>query len=93
VKKHLPIFSVRILLMLTEELISTKRDQNDSDLSATCEAAGCYSKAVYRIAVKVGNLGAIPLLLCSNCVTKFQDAKDGGNLMILPNHGRVGVIT
>ena len=72
-KKHLPIFSVRILFMLTEELTSTKSDQNDLELNATCEAMGCYSKAVYRIAVKVGNLGTIPLLLCSNCVTKFQD--------------------
>jgi hypothetical protein len=79
--------------MLTEELISTKRDQNNSDLSATCEAAGCYSKAVYRIAVKVGNLGAIPLLLCSSCVTKFQDVKDVDNLRVLPNHGKVDVIT
>jgi hypothetical protein len=79
--------------MLTEELTSTKRDQNDSELNATCEAVGCYSKAVYRIAVKVGNLGEIPLLLCSNCVTKFQDAKDEANLRFLPNHGKVGVIT
>ena len=78
--------------MLTEELTSTKRDLNDSDLSAMCEAAGCYSKAVYRIAVKVGNLGAVQLLTCSSCVTKFQDAKDGGNLRVLPNHGKVGMI-
>ena len=79
--------------MSTEELTSTKRDLNNSELNAACEAVGCYSKAVYRIAVKVGNLGAIPLLLCSNCVTKFQDAKDWGNLRALPNHGSVDVIT
>jgi hypothetical protein len=59
--------------MLSKELISTERNQNDSELSVTCEAAGCYSKAAYRIEVKVGNLGAIPLLLCSDCVTKFQE--------------------
>lgn len=59
--------------MSTEELTSTKNDQNDSELSAICEAAGCYSKAVYRIAVRVGNLGAIPLLLCSSCITKFEE--------------------
>ena len=78
--------------MLTEELTST-REHNDSELSATCEAVGCYSKAVQRIAVKVGNLGAIPLLLCRNCVTKFQDDEDGYSQSVLPNHGKVGVIT
>ena len=57
--------------MLTEELISTERNHNDLEL-VTCEAVGCYSKATDRIIVKVGNLGAITLLLCSNCVTKFQ---------------------
>lgn len=61
--------------MVTEELTFTKRDQNYSELNATCEAAGCYSKAVYRIAVKVGNLGVIPLLLCGNCVAKFQESE------------------
>lgn len=85
-KKHLPIFSVRIVLMLTEELISTERNQNDLEVSATCEAAGCYSMATERIIVKVGNVGTIPSLLCSNCVTKFQDegtnmiSKDNDNL-------------
>jgi hypothetical protein len=58
--------------MLTEELILTERNQNDLELGVTCEAVGCYSKATDRIIVEVGNLGAITLLLCSNCVTKFQ---------------------
>jgi len=61
--------------VLTKELIPPKTNQNDSELSVTCEAAGCHSKATDRIEVKVGNLGAIPLMLCSNCVTKFQDAE------------------
>ena len=72
-KKHLPIFSVRITLMLKRGN-SLDRNQSDSELGNTCEAAGCFSKATSRIAVKVGNLGVIPLLLCSNCVTKFQEA-------------------
>jgi hypothetical protein len=79
--------------MLTEELISTETNQNDLQLGVTCEASGCYSKATDRIIVKVGNLGTISLLLCSNCVTKFQDTKDVDNLRVLPNHGKVAVIT
>lgn len=72
-KKHLPIFSVRITLML-ESVNSLEWNDNDSELGNTCEAVGCFAKATARIAVKVGNLGAISLLLCSNCVTKFQEA-------------------
>ena len=74
-KKHLPIFSVRIVLMLTKELTFIERNPNDSGLGVTCEAVGCYSKATDSITVKVGNLGAIPLWLCSNCVTEFQEAE------------------
>jgi hypothetical protein len=61
--------------MLTKELTFTERDQNDSEFNVTCEAAGCYSKATDKIVVKVGNLGAISLLLCRDCVAKFQEVQ------------------
>ena len=83
---------MRILFMLNKRVTSLEWNQNNSELGNTCEAAGCFAKATDRIAVKVGNMEAIPLLLCSNCVTKFQDAKDGGNLRVLPNHGGVDLI-
>ncbi|HEY7571453.1 MAG TPA: hypothetical protein VH796_08790 [Nitrososphaeraceae archaeon] len=38
-----------------------------------CEATGCFEKATDKIVVKVGSLGAISLLLCRNCVAKFQE--------------------
>ena len=40
-----------------------------------CEATGCFKKVTDRIAVKVGNLGAISLLVCSDCVPKFQEVE------------------
>lgn len=61
--------------MLTKELTFTERDQNDSEFNVTCEAAGCDSKARDKVIVKVGNLGVITLLLCSNCVPKFQEVE------------------
>lgn len=61
--------------MLTKESTSIERNRNDPELSVTCEATGCYSMATNRIAVKVGNLGAIPLMLCSNYVAEFQEAE------------------
>jgi hypothetical protein len=61
--------------MLTKELTFTERNQNNSELSVTCEAAGCYSKATDKIVVKVGNLGVISLLLCRDCVAKFQEVQ------------------
>jgi hypothetical protein len=42
--------------MLTKEITFTERNQNNSELSVTCEAAGCYSKATDKIVVNVGNL-------------------------------------
>jgi hypothetical protein len=43
--------------------------------SQVCEATGCFEKATNNIVIKVGNLGAISLLLCSNCVPKFQEVE------------------
>ena len=73
-KKHLAIFTVRIIPILDKIFTSIESGQNDPEI-ITCEATGCIAKAANKISVKVGNLGAIPLLLCSNCVTKFQDAE------------------
>ena len=38
-----------------------------------CEASGCFAKATDKITVKVGTLGVISLLLCNDCVSKFQE--------------------
>ena len=43
--------------------------------SHICEAAGCSENATEAIALKVGSLGVISLVVCSNCVTKFQEAE------------------
>jgi len=40
-----------------------------------CEASGCSAEATDKIAVKVGTLGVISLLLCNNCVSKFQEVR------------------
>jgi hypothetical protein len=52
-------------------------NNSDSQINTDiCEAAGCFSKATEEISVKVGNLGIMHLLLCKNCVNKFEDNKD-----------------
>jgi hypothetical protein len=46
---------------------------NNSEINnSICEAVGCSSKATDKIVVKVGTLGIISLLVCSNCIGKFQ---------------------
>jgi hypothetical protein len=40
--------------------------------NTVCEALGCYSKAINKIAAKVGSKGTIFLFLCDNCKTKFS---------------------
>ena len=39
-----------------------------------CEASGCFARATNKITVEVGPRGVISLLLCNNCVSKFQEA-------------------
>jgi hypothetical protein len=49
---------------------------NDADvINPICEATGCFEKATNNIPIKVGSLGIITLLLCSNCVPKFQEVE------------------
>ncbi len=53
-------------------------DNNNTDADANnfmCEATGCFEKATDKIAIKVGSLGVITLLLCSNCIPKFQEVE------------------
>jgi hypothetical protein len=38
-----------------------------------CEAVGCHAKGTDEIAVNVGTLGVISLLLCTDCISKFQE--------------------
>ena len=45
------------------------------ELRQICEATGCFEKATDKLLVKVGSLGVIPLLLCSNCVPKFLEVE------------------
>ena len=47
----------------------------DESGSHVCEVNGCFEKATRKIMVKVGTLGAISLLVCSDCVTKFQEVQ------------------
>jgi hypothetical protein len=54
------------------------RATNDNTNRATlinnviCEAFGCSAKATNKIAVEVGDSGAISLLLCDRCRPKFR---------------------
>jgi hypothetical protein len=41
--------------------------------NSMCEAVGCFEKATIEIAVKVGEHRTINLLLCKNCVPKFEE--------------------
>jgi len=41
--------------------------------NAICEAAGCCAKATDKIKVRAGNQKVISLLLCNQCVPKFQE--------------------
>jgi hypothetical protein len=50
-------------------------DQVGLGHNVTCEAFGCSAKATDEIAVKVGSLGVIPLSLCDDCISKFQENK------------------
>jgi hypothetical protein len=53
-------------------------DNNHKDIELNnpiCEATGCLEKATDNITIKVGSLGIITLLLCSNCVPKFQEVE------------------
>jgi hypothetical protein len=42
-------------------------------IKGICEAYGCFKKAATKINVQVGQLGAIPLDLCTHCVKKFDE--------------------
>lgn len=39
----------------------------------TCEALNCFARATDKVVVKVGDLGAITLLLCKKCMIRFED--------------------
>ncbi len=38
-----------------------------------CDAVGCFARATEKIEVKAGPQKVIPLLLCNDCVSKFQE--------------------
>lgn len=59
---------------------SYNNDTNTSLNSHICEAAGCFAKATEEIPVRIGRLGAISLLLCSDCVSIFQEPVTRYNL-------------
>ena len=43
--------------------------------NAICEATGCFSRATEKIEVSAGLQKVISLLLCNDCVSKFQEAR------------------
>jgi hypothetical protein len=50
------------------------RQYSDSNVNkGICECIDCFSQATTAIEVSVGVLGVIPLFLCQNCLSKFQD--------------------
>jgi hypothetical protein len=51
-------------------------NHSDADaINPICDVTGCFEKATDNITIKVGSLGVITLLLCSNCVPKFQEVE------------------
>ena len=53
--------------------ISRKRSDPETNNRNVCEYVDCFNKAIMTIEVQVGMLGVIPLFLCQNCVSKFQE--------------------
>jgi hypothetical protein len=61
-----------------DELHSSSKGEDqmhDESENHVCELTGCSKDATDKIAVKVGNLGEISLLLCKDCVAKFQEVE------------------
>jgi hypothetical protein len=49
-------------------------EYNDLDINKNiCQAVGCFAKATDKIALKGGTFGIISVLVCRNCIGKFQD--------------------
>ena len=47
---------------------------SDAELyNVICEAVGCCAKATDKIEVRAGPQKVISLLLCTDCVSKFQE--------------------
>jgi hypothetical protein len=50
------------------------KEYNDTDINKNiCQAVGCFAKATDKIALKGGTFGIISVLVCRNCIGKFQD--------------------
>jgi hypothetical protein len=51
-------------------------DQGSIDsgaINCICEAVDCFETATDKIAVQGGKFGVISVLVCRNCIGKFQD--------------------
>lgn len=40
---------------------------------STCESAGCNNPAIKKIPVNAGTFGILDVLVCIDCVSKFQE--------------------
>jgi hypothetical protein len=50
------------------------KEYNDTDINKNiCEAVGCFAKATDKIALEGATFGIISVLVCRNCIRKFQD--------------------
>jgi hypothetical protein len=50
------------------------QDYDDTYINKNiCEAAGCFAKATDKIALEGGTFGIISVLVCRNCIGKFQE--------------------
>ena len=50
------------------------KEYNVTDINKNiCEAVGCFAKATDKIALEGGTFGIISVLVCRNCIGKFQD--------------------
>ena len=43
--------------------------------NAICEAVECYARATEKIEVRAGPQKVISLLLCNDCLSKFQEVR------------------
>ena len=51
-------------------------DNEYSDIDTNkniCQAVGCFAKATDKIALEGGTYGVISVMVCRNCIGKFQD--------------------
>jgi len=67
-------------------MVMTKRNVQPDINNGVCDGYACYSRAISKIAVKVGPKRTISLSLCETCKTKVND---GGTTNMMMHNSEV----